>query len=111
MKLYQMDVKSEFLNGFINELVYVDQPPGLKILDILTMCIGCPRQYMGTSKPLEHGMSASGTSSLRRASLFGRSTPHYSPRSLMGRSLFVKSMLIILSSAQQMKIIARNLVN
>jgi hypothetical protein len=26
-KLYQMDVKSAFLNGFINELVYVDQPP------------------------------------------------------------------------------------
>ena len=24
MKLYQMDVKSAFLNGFINELVYVD---------------------------------------------------------------------------------------
>jgi hypothetical protein len=27
MKLYQMDVKSAFLNGFINELVYVDQLP------------------------------------------------------------------------------------
>jgi hypothetical protein len=24
MRLYQMDVKSAFLNGFINELVYVD---------------------------------------------------------------------------------------
>ena len=28
IKLYQMDVKSAFLNGFINELVYVEQPPG-----------------------------------------------------------------------------------
>jgi hypothetical protein len=27
IKLYQMDVKSVFLNGFINELVYVEQPP------------------------------------------------------------------------------------
>jgi hypothetical protein len=27
MKLYQMNVKSAFLNGFINELVYVYQPP------------------------------------------------------------------------------------
>jgi hypothetical protein len=26
MKLYQIDVKSVFLNGFINKLVYVDQP-------------------------------------------------------------------------------------
>ncbi|GKD89592.1 retrovirus-related pol polyprotein from transposon TNT 1-94 [Tanacetum coccineum] len=27
-KLYQIDVKSDFLNGFINEEVYVAQPPG-----------------------------------------------------------------------------------
>ncbi|GJY50248.1 retrovirus-related pol polyprotein from transposon TNT 1-94, partial [Tanacetum coccineum] len=27
-KLFQMDVKSAFLNGFINEGVYVAQPPG-----------------------------------------------------------------------------------
>ena len=27
IKLYQMDVKSAFLNGYINELVYVEQHP------------------------------------------------------------------------------------
>ena len=29
-KLYQMDVKSAFLNSFINDEVYVEQPPGFK---------------------------------------------------------------------------------
>jgi hypothetical protein len=30
IKLYQMDVKSAFLNVKINELVYVEQPPGFE---------------------------------------------------------------------------------
>jgi hypothetical protein len=30
IKLYQMDMKSAFLNGKINELIYVEQPPGFE---------------------------------------------------------------------------------
>ena len=30
IKLYQMDVKSAFLNGYINQEVYVEQPPSFE---------------------------------------------------------------------------------
>jgi hypothetical protein len=50
-KLYQMDMKSAFLNGPIKDEVYVEQPPGFEDSDY-------PNHVYKLSKAQEHGMNA-----------------------------------------------------
>jgi len=56
IKLFQIDVKSAFVNGYINKLVYVEQPPSFEDPRYPSMCTGCPRRSMVSSKLLELGM-------------------------------------------------------
>jgi hypothetical protein len=57
-KLYQMDVKSAFLNGPIQELVYVEQPPGFEDPKFPNHVYKLKKALMGLSKHQEHGMNA-----------------------------------------------------
>jgi hypothetical protein len=57
-KLYQMDVKSAFLSGPINEKCIWSNRPALKLMNIITLSINSIRRSMGLSKHQEHGMNA-----------------------------------------------------
>jgi len=46
IKLYQMGVKSVFLNGYLMKEVYVSQPLVLKIMIFPTMCLNLTRLFM-----------------------------------------------------------------
>ena len=45
-KLYQMDIKSTFLNSFIEEEVYVEQPPGFKSFNFSNHVFKLLKYYM-----------------------------------------------------------------
>jgi hypothetical protein len=57
-KLFQMDMKSTFLNGPIKEEVYVAQPLALRMIGIPTTSTSSLRRPMDLSKPQEHGINA-----------------------------------------------------
>jgi hypothetical protein len=95
-KLYQIDVKSAFLNGPIKEEVYVKQPPALKVKDILTMSINSIRRSMGLSKHQEHGINALGTFLLKIVFGLVRPTLLSSLEKWVKICLYTKSILTIL---------------
>jgi hypothetical protein len=56
IKLYQMDMKSAFLNDKINELVYIEQPPGFEDLRNPNHGYRLKKALYGSSKHPELGM-------------------------------------------------------
>ena len=57
-----MDVKSAFLNGYINEEVYVEQPPSFKDDKKPDHVYKLKKALYGLKQHLEHGMRDWGTS-------------------------------------------------
>ena len=49
-KLYQIDVKSAFLNGFIEKEVYVEQPPGFENFDFSNHVFKLSKALYGLKK-------------------------------------------------------------
>ena len=58
-KVYQMDVKSAFPNGKVEEEVYLEQPLALKIQSLLTLYTSYSKLSMDSSSNQEHGMTLS----------------------------------------------------
>ena len=57
-EIWQMDVKTAFLNGFIKEELYMMQPEGFLIVKVLTKCVSSSDPFMDWCKHLEVGMYA-----------------------------------------------------
>ena len=51
-KLYQMDVKSAFLNGFIEEEIYIEQPPHFESFDFLNHVFKLSKALYGLKQAL-----------------------------------------------------------
>ena len=93
-KLYQMDMKSAFLNGPIKEEVYVEQPPSFEMTGTSAMCISSLRRSMDLSKPQEHGMNALEVSLFLMISRSGKLIQLFSLRLGMVICLYAKFMLM-----------------
>ena len=83
-KLYQMDVKSAFLNGPIKEEVYVEQPPGFEDSEYPNHVYKLSKALYGLklNKPQEHGMNALEISLSLMDSKSERPILHSSPKHL-----------------------------
>jgi hypothetical protein len=96
-KLYQMDAKSTFLNGPIKEEVYFEQPPGFEDSEYPNHVYKLSKAlYMGSSKPLEHGMNACETFLSLMASKLEKLTLLSLLKLLLKTCLYAKFMLMIL---------------
>ena len=51
-EIWQMDVKTTFLNGFLKEELYMAQPEVFSILKVLTKCASSSDPSMDWCKPL-----------------------------------------------------------
>ena len=111
MKLYQMDVKSVFLNGFINELVYVDQPPGFEDPRYHNHVYRLSKALYGLKQAPRAWYERLRDFLIEKGFTIGKVDTTLFTKKLDGHILFIKCMLMISSLDHQIKILAKSLVN
>jgi hypothetical protein len=109
-KLFQINVKSAFLNGPIKEEVYAEQPLALRMIGIPTTSTSSLRSSMDLSKPQENGMNALEISLFLMLSRLGKLIPLSSLRLVMVIFLYAKYMLMTLYLVLLIKSLVRSFV-
>ena len=104
-----MDIKSAFLNGYINELVYVEQPPGFKDEKKPNHVYKLRKALYGLKQAPRAWYERLRDSYSLRDSLWARLTPLSSQRRLAKTCLYCKSMLMISYLDQPIKIFVMSL--
>ena len=94
IKLYQMDVKSAFLNGYINEEVYVEQPPGFEDDKKPNHVYKLKKALYGLKKAPRAWYERLRDFLLSKGFMMDKVTPLFSPRRLAKTYLCCKSMLM-----------------
>jgi hypothetical protein len=95
-KLYQMDVKSAFLNGPIKEEVYVEQPPGFEDSEYPNHVYKLSKMLYGLKQAQEHGMNVYDIFLSLMASKSEKPILLYLLKLLQKICLYAKFMLMIL---------------
>jgi hypothetical protein len=94
-KLYQMDVKSAFLNSPIKEEVYVEQPPGFEDKEYPNHIFKLHKTLYGLKQSKEYGMNVLWIFSLKMVLALVRRIPHSSLEKWARIYLCVKYTLMI----------------
>jgi hypothetical protein len=108
IKLYQMDVKSAFLNGTISELVYVEKPPGFEDPTKPNNVYKLSKALYGLKLP-RAWYERLRDFLLSKGFKIGKVDTTLFTKKIGNDISFVKSMLMILYLVQQMKIFVTNL--
>jgi hypothetical protein len=108
-KLYQMDIKSVFLNVISKRKSMWNNLRALKMMKILTIFTNSIRHSMGLSKLQEHSMNALGILLLRMVLGLVRQTPPFSLEKWTRIYLYAKYMLMISFLDLVMPLFVKNL--